>query len=386
MNVSIGLRVIQSFLLRSLPFQSVLIGCCLAGLSCILSNFLQGATSYSNDFISSSLNPFSTHSDMMQYRLLIPLLGYITGLKGQYYYILSLLGNVLFLIMTSYWALKFYQSKLTAFLLASCMAALPVVLLNDSYYGWSDVFCYALLLMALLSPRYCPLIIFMGLTTHEFFFAYIPFIFLYHYRFHPHFFEDKRKLIKIILGLLAALLIYSLIRSWITSRLTPQLTTTFYLSSIKDNGPFYQLTLPPLLAGLISAYKMSLILFIPFLYFVLRYIRSKTLDVLVLVSTLLPLLLLILAHDVTRLISNTFIFILLFPKYIPHMRNGLLTFILLGNLLIPSFCFDPYSRLALDKQAVGILKKVNSHQGGYDAFGKYLHDFDIKALIKLCSS
>jgi len=366
-------------------FHSVLSGCLIAAFSFLLSNFLQGPSAFSWHFITLSFDPFSTLKNPIQYRFLVPLLGYLTGLKGQYYYILSLLGNVFFLIMVNYWGSKFYQSRLTAFLLAATMACLPVVLLNDSYYGWSDIFCYALLLVALLSPRYCFWAIFLGLCAHEFFGVYIHFIFLYYYRFHRNFFEDKKKIMMMTVSLAAALLLYGLARLWITIHFKPEFSVGFYSGLISQRGLFCELRGQPLLAGFFSAYKMSSILFIPFLYFILRYRRTKILDIMVLLSALLPAVLLFIAHDTTRFFSNTFIFILLFPKYMGKMRNGLLAFILFCNALIPTFCFDPGWRAPLDKQAAWIFKKINAHERRDDAFAKIVSDFDIKALIKLCA-
>ena len=321
---------------NKLLFQSILLGCILEGLSFLLSNSLQGASNYSCQFIGLSIDPFAK-GQPQQYRFLIPLIGFLTGLKGNNYYIMSLIGNTFFLIMVNYWASKFYQNRLTAFLLASCMACLPVVLLNNSWYAWSDVYCYAFLLLALLYPKFCPLIIFLGLSSHEFFGMYFPFICLYYYRYHHHCFEDKKIVIKIMVGLLIAFASYGLIRWWFTSHSAPALSIAYYIYMLPNRGLFCELRGQPLLAGLITAYKTSIILFVPFIYFALRYIKSKMLDILLLLSALIPLSLLFIAHDTTRFFSHTFIFILFFPKYIQQFRNSLLAFILISSILIPSF-------------------------------------------------
>jgi hypothetical protein len=262
------------------------------------------------------------------------------------------------------------------------MAFLPVVLFNNTIYGWSDIFCYSFLLLALMNPEYCFFGIFFGILSHELFFVYLPFIVLYYLRFHPNFFKDDDRLIRVGLCLLVMFLLYTLIRLWITSHHTTAWTVQHYVSLLPKRGFFYELKSQPLLAGFFSSYEMSFILIFPFLYFLIRNVKRKVLDILLLLSALFPALLLFVVHDTTRFWSITFIFILLFPFYLNRMRNRLLVIILIGNLLIPTFYFGSDWRAPLDRQADFIFSKVTARKNGEKDFAKAIYDFNIPSLIK----
>jgi hypothetical protein len=340
--------------------RSLIIGLALGVSSFLLSNFLQASNynfGFTEEFIKMSLHPFTTET-ALRYRILIPLIGYLTGLKGHYYFILSLIGVIVFLTVVNYWAYRFYNSRITAALITSLLVGLPTVLFTNVFYGWSDIYCYIFLMLALLSPRYSFIYIFLGILTHEFFLTYIPFIYLYHYRFNRDIFADRAGLMRQACGLFIVFASYGIIRFFIASSGGSAYTLDFYARIILEQGIFYKIERQPVLFGFLTAYEAALVLFILFLNFLVRNYKKHFLDSAMLISALLPALVLFISHDTTRVWSNTFIFILLFPAYLPATRNFLLLIIAVVNLLIPSFYLGGDWMAPLDRQAKLIYARI----------------------------
>jgi len=364
-------------------FISLLIGSGLGTVSFFLSCFLQGDKynlAFSFFFKQMSLHPLAP-GNQLHYRILLPLIGYLTGLKGDHYYILSIIGTILFLTLACFWAYLFYKNWKTAFLLSLVLTGLPVVLYNNVIYGWPDIYCYIFLILAMLDPKVCFIYVLLGVLSHEFFVSYIPFICLYHCRFTPEIFKDRKQaLSQVGIGLLV-LIIYGLIRFDLGFFHDSDFTVKFYADIILKNGLFSELNQQPLLFGFFTAYGMSFILIPIFIFFLLKDFNKYRADLLLLISAFLPALLLFIAHDTTRFWSNTFIFILLVPRYLPIAYNPLLLFIAISNLLLPSFYVSPVWQAPLNRQAdivySWVMKRVDNR-----ILIENLRTFDIPAIVK----
>jgi len=356
----------------SIIIQSIQTGFLIGILSIFLSNYGEWRSynrGYTISFMDLSLSPFEG-GNIQQYRMLIPLIGWITGLKGKYFFVLSTLGTLSFLAAANYWARTFYKDKKTAILITLLVSFLPVVQFNNMFY-WIDIFRYLFLVIALLNPKYCSIIILFGILTHEFFFLYIPFIYLYHYCFNRNnMFPNINNTIKQIFYLGASLFIYSTIRVGISSFLDPVYNFEFLKAGIEKYGFTYPL-IQPLLLGFFAAYEMSWLLIFPFIVYLSKYWRKMCIDVFLLAAAFIPpASFLFVAHDTTRIWSNSFFIIFLLPKYISdRMRNYWLICIVILNFLIPTFYYGYNWEAPLDKHAK-IVKKI------------YLKNKDIRALTK----
>lgn len=344
----------------SVRIQSIETGVLIGVFSILLSNYREyfifnNGYAYTNSFINLSLSPFAG-DNILQYRILIPLVGWVTGLRGKLFLILPTLGTLSFLAVANYWSRIFYKDKKTAVLITLLVAFLPVVQFTN-VFCWVDIFCYLFLILALLNPIYCAIFILLGVLTHEFFFAYIPFIYMYHYYFNrDDIFLTRRKIKKQVLYLLSVLFVCLIIRIGISSfqkeGLEESLTIGYYIEVIKGYGFTYPLK-QPLLLSFFAAYEMSWLLLFPFFTRLKTNWRKMHLDIFLLTTAFIPpAILMFIVHDTTRFWSNTFFLIFLLPMYISNeTRNRWLIIIVIFNLLVPTFYFGYDWEAPLDKHA-----------------------------------
>ena len=131
----------------SIIIQSTETGVLIGISSIILSNYYEWPAFnswFTISFINLSLSPFGGNS-IMQYRIFVPLIGWITGLKGEFFFILPTLGTLSFLAAANYWGRTFYKDKKTAVLITLLVAFLPAVQFTN-VFCWVDTFCYLFLI------------------------------------------------------------------------------------------------------------------------------------------------------------------------------------------------------------------------------------------------
>ncbi|MBF8301642.1 MAG: hypothetical protein HW394_2012 [Acidobacteria bacterium] len=287
-----------------------------------------------------SQRPFQSGS-LFEYRYLIPALGWLTGLRGDAYHALSIVGGALFCVLTYAWSCRFYRSRATALLLTVCLAFLSPIEFNHVAPNRPDVFAYVWLLCAMLWPRYAPVFVFLGLSTHEFFLMYVPWLYLYVFCFaYDASYGTARQRSRTVIGFAVACLAYALVR-WTIAALNDfsvRFSAEYYWAIIRDEG-LAEWRIQPIVLGLLVSLKWFWIV-LPFA--VVHALRTGTrmIAALLFMPAAGALVLLLVAHDTSRFLGHAFVFVLLLPYALPRASTWLpIVFVL--NAFIPSFYFGP---------------------------------------------
>lgn len=321
----------------ALARDSILLGSAVYGLSYLLSDHdLRGG--FGEIYASMSERPFQSGSPF-EYRYLIPTLGWLTGLRGEAYHALSIAGGVLFCVLTFAWSGRFYRSRSTALMLTLCLAFLSPIEFNHVAPSRPDIFCYIWVLCAMLRPRYASVFVFLGLSTHEFFLLYVPWLYLYLFCFAcDATYGTPRRRVHAVVGLAAACLAYAAAR-WAIAAVndfTVRFSTEYYWAIVRDDV-LAEWRIQPIVLGLLVSLKWCWVL-LPVA--VGRAVQSgqRILAALLVMPAAGALALLLVAHDTSRFLGHAFVFVLLLPYALPRATTWLPALFVL-NAFIPSFYF-----------------------------------------------
>jgi hypothetical protein len=334
----------------ALARESIVVGAAVYGLSYLLS-YHDLRSGFGEIYASMSQRPFQSGSPF-EYRYLIPALGWVTGLRGDAYHVLSILGGGLFCVLTYAWSCHFYRSRSTALLLTLCLAFLSPIEFNHVAPSRPDVFCYVWLLGAMLQPRYASAFVFLGLSTHEFFVMYVPWLYLYLFCFaYDTSYGTSRRRVQTVIGFAAACLAYAAVRGMIASvnDSSVKFSAEYYWAIIRDEGPLAEWRTQPILLGLLVSLKAFWTV-LPFAVGRAWQAGQRVLAALLIMPAAGAFALLLIAHDTSRLLGHAFVFVLLLPYALPRASTWLpVVFVL--NAFIPSFYFGadwymPYNSYA----------------------------------------
>lgn len=317
--------------------DSIIAGSAVYGLSYLLSyHDLRGG--FGEIYASMSERPFQSGSPF-EYRYLIPALGWMTGFRGDAYHTLSIVGGALFCVLTFAWSCRFYRSRSTALLLTLCLAFLSPIEFNHVAPSRPDVFCYVWLLCAMLRPRYASVFVFLGLSTHEFFLMYVPWLYLYLFYFaYDESYGTSRRRFQTAIGFAVACLAYAVVR-WTIAALNDfsvRFSAEYYWAIIRDEG-LAEWRIQPIVLGLLVSLKFFWIV-LPFAVRRALQTGKRISAALLIMPAAAALALLLVAHDTSRFLGHAFAFVLLLPHALPRATTWLpVVFVL--NAFIPSFYF-----------------------------------------------
>jgi hypothetical protein len=322
-----------------LLLESIVVGFATYFVSYLLS-YHDLNSEFGDVFASMSVKPFRSGS-RFEYRYLIPLLGWLLGFRGRDYEALSIIGGLLFNSLIYAWSARFYRRRMIAILLTLSIAFLSPNEFNYVAPSRSDIFCYVWLLSAMLWPLAAPLFVFLGLSTHEFFLIYIPWLYLYFYCFNREVaYGTSRAHFRAFLGLVAALCAYGAVR-WKIAALNDfsvQYSVGYYWHLLKSD-PLSQWRIQPVALGALVSLKLFWCVLVFGVVTQLRTAAKTAAFVALLVTPAVSAFAtLFVAHDTSRFLGHAFPFILLLPLALSRATVWLpIVFVL--NFSIPSFYF-----------------------------------------------
>lgn len=306
----------------------------------LLSNY-RGAVFnvYSLCFRDMSASFLGTSMDHLNVRFLVPLMGWLVGLRGENFYYMSPIGIFLFLSLVTAWGWRHYRSLSSALLVSLILGTLIPVQFHFAIPGWADIYCYCFFLAALLLPRWSALMVLLGLACHEFFIMYIPIIYLHHILFeHKRLFPHWRDYFYQAVLLVTALILYIHLRDAILIYHDTPPGRPFRLTW---EGILQNVRKQPVWVGALFTFKFLWIFFILAVWRILRGFPSKPvrsfLEFCLMISApLAAFLFLLYAWDTNRFLAHGFFFVMLLPLYFTRRRQLLAACFIL-NLLVPSF-------------------------------------------------
>jgi hypothetical protein len=264
-------------------------------------------TSYHGIFYAQlAAHPFAA-ANPNAYRLLTPLVAYVTGLRGERIIILNLLVALFLLIVVYYHSRQRMKYAPGLSLAATMMLAFTMPTLFTIYYGgYTDSTSYLLILLMLIfgkRPRVFWLLFLLGLLNRESVVFLLPFFALWHWRSLN---SQKTFLRSLLIGPAAAILLYLLFRAVINSQAVILHSSAFYFAPLLKD-PLYWLrqvaAAYPL--GFFSAFKLFWVLPLAALIVALRA-RSYVMAALVLAPVLLSAAQSFIALDTSRMLAMAF--------------------------------------------------------------------------------
>lgn len=241
------------------------------------------------------------------YRLLTPLVAYLTGLRGDRIIILNLLVALLLLLVVYYHSRRRMKYAPGLSLAVTAMLAFTMPTLFTIYYGgYTDSTSYLLILLMLIfskRPRLFWLLFLLGLLNRESVVFLLPFFALWHWRSLD---SPKAFLRSILIGPVAALALYVLFRAVINSQTVVLHSSGFYFAPLLKD-PLYWLrqvaSAYPL--GLFSAFKLFWVLPVAAFVLALRE-RSYLMAGLVVAPVLFSAAQSFIALDTSRMLAMAF--------------------------------------------------------------------------------
>lgn len=276
------------------------------------------------------------------YRILTPLVAYVTGLRGDRIIILNAL------IATALLALVYYHSRKQGYspslsLAVTMMLALTMPTLFTLFYGgYTDSTSYLLIFLMLVysdRPAWFWLLFFLGLLNRESVIFLLPFFALLHWR---RLKSNARFLRSIAFGLTGAMVCYVLFRALVSSQSGVKHSASFYLEPLADD-PFFWLrqvarSYP---AGVFSAFK--LLWLVPLAAIALCLKRRDYISILlVLAPVLCSAAQSVIALDTSRMIAMAFPSLLIAVGIIRKETgdaplSAAIILLVLLNLILPQY-------------------------------------------------
>ncbi|MBN8695089.1 MAG: hypothetical protein J0L87_01050 [Bacteroidetes bacterium] len=247
--------------------------------------------------------PFDfTQANALRYRILPSLLGYLTGLRGSLFFIVPLIFTLLLIAAVYFVYRKKNYSSIDSFLFTGLIAFSGTVYIQLQAAGYTDTAFYLFMFLSFAfvhRPFMSILFFLLGVFTHESCLFLLPALLLY---FGYKNGNDKRILIKYVIGLLSALVIFLLYRMWISAHVKVEYDLNFYFSA--NNLKFtLKKVLPYFSVGGFYAFKLFWLLPV----FAIYRFRKERLFVSILVTIIICVFAqLIIAFDITRVICLAF--------------------------------------------------------------------------------
>ncbi|MCX6295970.1 MAG: hypothetical protein NTX97_07870 [Bacteroidetes bacterium] len=328
-------------------FTSLLLACALLMIAMIYvaPNF---EMLYHGEYFSRlSLNPFNlSDPNPVRYRILGPLIGYITHLKGPLFVYVPLIFARLFLaaVYSHYRQHKFTVSE--AFIFAGIISFSCTILIPIKAAGYTDTITYYFLFLAFSKIKREGLSAFyfgLAMLNHECSIFLLPgLIVYYNYKNDKNIFAIN----KIILYYLLALFPFFIYRYYISNNAIVDFSLKFYFSkdTIEHN---FMVILPLIPAGLFFAFKLFWLY--PTLMIVENIKTRSYKSTIVVLAIIIPVIVqLIIAYDVTRMLCLLFPAILISAEVFRERKGtGKFTriglWLLLLNFLVLQYFVSSYS-------------------------------------------
>lgn len=252
-----------------------------------------------------SNNPFDFATpNPLRYRILPSLIGYVTGLRGDLFFIVPLLFALLF-IASLYWVYrKKKYSTVDALLFTGLISFSCTLYIQLAAPGYTDVVFYFFMFLSFASVRkiwLSALFFMLALLTHESCLFLLPGLILYAAYVNS---DRKSPFVKYTLAYLLALIPLLLYRYWVKSHAPVEYDLGFYFSA-KNIGFSLTKVLPLFPAGAFFAFK--LFWFFPVYALYVSY-RSRDYRFMLIIVCILvcDALQLVIAFDITRMLCLGF--------------------------------------------------------------------------------
>lgn len=288
-----------------------------------------------------SVNPFDfTGQNPLRFRILAPLIGYLVGLRGKFFFILPLIFAVLFLSVIYLRYRKKIFSPLDSILVLSLITFSCVFLIQLQAPGYTDVIYYFFLFLAfsfIKKPGLSALFFCLGLLTHECLLLMFPGLIIYYWYLNP---LELKPLIKYVIFLMIATVPMFLFREWMSSHITVAYDMKFYIS--QEN---IQLTLskvlPRIPLGLFFVFKVFW--FLP-LWMGFNAFQKKDYRLLLFVFVMIicDLAQVVVAYDVTRMLCLIFPLLLVSAEELRKEFSEkkfvlIMSILIFANFLVPQY-------------------------------------------------
>lgn len=286
-----------------------------------------------------SRSPLSFHeANPVQYRFLGPLLGYLTGLRGELFYLLPWIFVYLLLFLVHFSSNADEIRPELPFVKAALLATSGLVFIPLAGPGYTDSITWFLLAVCLLQgvrEPWLQLCMFGSVLNHEAAILAWPGILLWKYRD----LAVSAILKKSSLGILAVLTVYLSVRYFISGHAVVRYDAGFYFFNqdfVSNLVAIRKIVLP----GFFFVFRAAWV--IPFWAIGLAFReRDRKSLVALLLMLMLPFVQLFIAYDVTRLLCLSFPVLLASFEYISKKQATSLyrvsIVILLVNLVMPFF-------------------------------------------------
>ena len=274
------------------------------------------------------------------YRILTPLVAYLTGLRGDRIIILNALVALALLALVYYHARKGAYSPALSLAQTMMLALTMPTLFTLFYGGYTDSTSYLLIFLMLVSrmqPVWFWLLFLLGLLNRESVIFLLPFFALLHW----HSLKSVRLFIRSMLfGLAGVILSYLLFRALINSHAAVKHSASFYLEPLRSD-PLYWLrqVASSYPTGFFSAFKLFWLLPLAGIAFSLRRRQYMTFA-LILLPILCSAAQSLIALDTSRMIAMAFPSLLVAVCVIrkdlgdDYLSGGMILLALI-NLLLP---------------------------------------------------
>jgi hypothetical protein len=289
----------------SLAAASLLVAILLMACAILYVGFAQLPIYHGIYYAQLASNPFQP-ANPNAYRILTPLVAYLTGLRGDRIIILNAI------IALSLLALVYYHSRKAAYspalsLAVTLMLALSMPTLFTLFYGgYTDSTSYLLIFLMLVyraRSLWFWLLFLLGLLNRESVVFLLPFFALLHWESLK---SNARFIRSMLFGLAAVILSYLLFRALIGSQATVKHSASFYLEPLLRD-PLYWLRQVansyPL--GFFSAFKLFWLLPLAAIFFALRR-RAYIALALILTPIICSAAQSVIALDTSRMIAMAF--------------------------------------------------------------------------------
>ena len=252
-----------------------------------------------------SNNPFDFSTpNPLRYRILPSLIGYVTFLRGELFFIIPLTFSLLF-ISSIYWVYRKKQySPIDSILFTGLIAFSATIYIQLVAAGYTDASFYFFIFLSFAFVRnifstttfFC-----LALLTHESSLFMLPGLFLYALYCTS---KSKTNILKYLLGYTLAILPLLIYRHWVSINTPVEYDLSYYFS--QKNIDFATSKIAPLLpAGLFFAFK--LFWFFP-IYILYKTFKNKEYSLSIIILTIIAcdILQLIIAFDITRMLCLGF--------------------------------------------------------------------------------
>ncbi|HEX8515886.1 MAG TPA: hypothetical protein VF868_06775 [Bacteroidia bacterium] len=319
---------------------SLLVGISFTGLAMLYVSPQFHAEYNGAEYSRLSLDPFDfSWQSPFRFRILAPMLGYLTGLRGELFFIVPLIFAILFAsAVYGIYRKKNFNTVDSVFIVASIVFSC-VFLIQLQAPGYTDVIYYFFLFLSFAyvkRPALSAVFFCLGLFTHESLLFMLPGLVIYYRYLHP---GGGSKFLKYIVMLIIASLPMFIFREWMGAQVEVAYDMKFYLS--EENIRFtLNKVLPRIPLGLFFVFKLAWVL--P-LWLVMKsfYKRNYLLLFLIAVMLVCDLVQMVIAYDVTRMLCLVFPLLLVSIEELRNEHPEKFTLIMIGivfvNFLVPQY-------------------------------------------------